>query len=196
MVNILFIHSYHYMKTWMYVLGRPKPVPCTHRWLNAQVYFVSAIWDGEPKEHNIVNNIGSFAHLGSATCKYILPPRIIGDSHPFKLAISYLAHTGSCLIQTSKADMDPSEFYALVEQGGMNRCLLYASWFSRLLEIAKKDTKMLSTLKDMRQIVYTGASLNPENEKWVYEQGIPVTLMYATTEIGKCHPYRRTMKAN
>ncbi|KDR66678.1 hypothetical protein GALMADRAFT_232387 [Galerina marginata CBS 339.88] len=145
--------------------GRPKPVPCTHRWLNAQVHFVSAIWDGEPVNHSIVNNIGSFAHLGSAT------------------SISYLAHSGSCLIQTSKADMDTSEFYALVEQGGMNRCLLYASWLSRLLEISKKDSRLLSTLKSMRQLTYTGASLNPENEKWVFEQGIPVTVMYATTEI-------------
>jgi acyl-coenzyme A synthetase/AMP-(fatty) acid ligase len=84
--------------------------------------------------------------------------------------------------------MDTAEFYALVEQGGMNRCLLYASWCSRLLEIARKDTRMLAALKSTKQIVYTGASLNPDNEQWIYAQGIPVTLMYATTEIGKCHP--------
>ncbi|KAJ7631657.1 hypothetical protein DFH06DRAFT_479688 [Mycena polygramma] len=38
----------------------------------------------------------------------------------------------------------------------------------------------------MHQIIYTGASLNPEDEAWIIEQGLPATILYATTRKALC----------
>ncbi|KAK7052664.1 acetyl-CoA synthetase-like protein [Favolaschia claudopus] len=145
--------------------GIPKPIPETHRWINshAQVLWPRT-WqcytDGRPL---ILNNIGSFANIGSA------------------VAIAYLSWSGHCMVQTSKSDFEVDEFLAMLKEG-LNALFLYAPWFSKLLNIAKSDANVLAALQGLSQIIYTGAALNPEDEIWATEQGIPVTAMYATTE--------------
>ena len=47
--------------------GMPKPVPETHKWLRCQAQIQwPAIWQGGDGQA-IVNNLGSFANVGSAT---------------------------------------------------------------------------------------------------------------------------------
>ncbi|KAJ7117479.1 hypothetical protein C8R44DRAFT_879044 [Mycena epipterygia] len=80
--------------------GIPNPVPETHRWLKsqAQVQWPS-IWQCYQDDRAlVVNNIGSFANVGSAT-------RIV--------AITYLSWSGHCLVQTSKPDFEVDEFLAM-----------------------------------------------------------------------------------
>ncbi|KAJ7509711.1 acetyl-CoA synthetase-like protein [Mycena galericulata] len=150
--------------------GIPKPVPETHRWLRcqAQVQWPN-IWQCYPNgEPLVVNNIGSFANVGSAT------------------TITYLSWSGHCLVQTSKADFEVEEFLAMVNGEGLNSMILYAPWFSKLLNMARSSEPVLSALKRMGQINYTGAALNPDDEVWALENGIPVTALYATTESAGC----------
>ncbi|KAJ3512855.1 hypothetical protein NLJ89_g3283 [Agrocybe chaxingu] len=145
--------------------GKPKPVPETHKWLRcqAQIQWV-AIWQGG-SEQAVVNNLGSFANVGSAT------------------TISYLGWSGHCLVQTSKPDIDAHEFLAMVSDG-LNFVMLYAPWLSKLISVARTDRKVYDALRGMRQVTYTGAALNPEDEQWLIENGIPATVIYATTEAG------------
>ncbi|KAJ6530077.1 acetyl-CoA synthetase-like protein [Mycena vulgaris] len=150
--------------------GIPKPVPETHRWLRsqAQVHWPS-IWQCYPDGRAlVVNNIGSFANVGSAT------------------TISYLSWSGHCLVQTSKPDFEVDEFLAMVNDEGLNSMILYAPWLSKLLTIARGNPVVLTALKGMGQICYTGASINPDNAIWAMEQGIPVAALYATTESAGC----------
>ena len=50
--------------------GRPKPVPQTHRWCKTHSMVCwKAVWQGEFGSPDVVNNIGSFAHMGASTCK-------------------------------------------------------------------------------------------------------------------------------
>ncbi|KAF7332970.1 Acetyl-CoA synthetase-like protein [Mycena venus] len=145
--------------------GVPKPIPETHRWITyqAQVLWARAFHcypDGRPL---MINNIGFFANVGSAT------------------AITYLSWSGHSFIQTSKSDFEVDEFLAMLEEG-LNALFLYAPWFSKLLTIARNNTSVLAALKGLGQINYTGAALNPEDEIWASEQGIAVTALYATTE--------------
>lgn len=47
--------------------GKPKPVPETHNWLRCQAQIQwTAIWQGGSQQA-VVNNLGSFANVGSAT---------------------------------------------------------------------------------------------------------------------------------
>ncbi|KAF8174893.1 acetyl-CoA synthetase-like protein [Pholiota molesta] len=144
--------------------GRPKPVPETHKWLRCQAQIqCSAVWQGGDVQA-IVNNLGSFANVGSAT------------------TVSYLGWSGQCLVQTSKPDFDTSEFLALIAEAGMNWAFLYAPWLSKLIGIARNDVNVLAALKGLVEVTYTGAALNPSDEAWLVENGVKATAMYATTE--------------
>ncbi|KAJ7037809.1 acetyl-CoA synthetase-like protein [Mycena alexandri] len=148
--------------------GKPKPIPETHRYLTGQQMQWQGVWQGKFETQDIFNQLGSFAHVGTAT------------------AISYLSVSGQCLVQTSRANFDADEFLALVKEGGVNRVFLYAPWLSNILKKARTDPQVLSVLKAMRQLIYTGASMNPEDEAWMVAQGLPATLMYASTECCLC----------
>ena len=54
--------------------GRPKPVPQSHRWLiaEAEVSWKAVVQAKfQPGEQMVLNNIGSFASIGAASCKLI-----------------------------------------------------------------------------------------------------------------------------
>ncbi|KAJ7709507.1 acetyl-CoA synthetase-like protein [Mycena rosella] len=145
--------------------GTPKPVRCNHDWMVWQAIHVNKIWQGSFEGPDIMNNLGSFAHVGTAS------------------SMNYLPLSGSCLVQTSCSNFSAEEFIALVNQQGMNRMFIYADWLVTLASIARNDDKVLAALRGMRQVTYTGASINPEVEKWLVEQGVPIATMYATTEV-------------
>jgi hypothetical protein len=86
-----------------------------------------------------------------------------------------LSPSGQCIIQTSKPDFDADELLAMVRKEGLNNILLYANWFSKLLEVARTN---LNALRSVQQIAYTGEALNPDDARWVVEQGIPVTVSF------------------
>ncbi|KAJ6471759.1 acetyl-CoA synthetase-like protein [Mycena vitilis] len=149
--------------------GKPKPVPESHRWFKMQSEQWREICQALPFEgQDLFNNIGSFGHVGSATM------------------MSHLSASGQCMVQLSRSALDRETLLDLIRLTGLNNLLVYAPWLSHLLSIARTDTEVLCALRSMRQIIYTGASLNPEDEAWIAEQGIPATVVYATTEIALC----------
>ncbi|KAJ7983268.1 acetyl-CoA synthetase-like protein [Mycena polygramma] len=149
--------------------GKPKPVPESHRWFRFQSEQWRGLCQASPFDgQDLFNNIGSFGHVGSATM------------------MSHLSASGQCMVQLSRSGFDRQSFLDLIRLAGLNNMLLYAPWLSQLLTIARTDLEVLKELRAMRQIIYTGASLNPEDEAWIVEQGIPATVLYATTEIALC----------
>jgi hypothetical protein len=90
--------------------------------------------------------------------------------------MSYLTWSGHCLVQTSKPDFEVDEFLAMVQNEGLNTMILYAPWFSKLVNMARGNPVVLDALKGMGQINYTGAALNPDDELWATEQGIQLTV--------------------
>ncbi|KAJ6552813.1 acetyl-CoA synthetase-like protein [Mycena capillaripes] len=145
--------------------GKPKPVRWSHEGLVWQATCVKNIWQGSFESPNIMNNLGSFAAVGTAT------------------SINYLPLTGACLVQTSDSAFPADEFLALVNEQGMNRVFIYADWLAKLAVIARTDEVVLSSLRKMRQITYTGSAISPEVEKWLVDQGVPLATMYAQTEV-------------
>ncbi|KAJ6575509.1 acetyl-CoA synthetase-like protein [Mycena sp. CBHHK59/15] len=149
--------------------GKPKPVPQSHQWFRFQAEQWRGIWQGSYESQDLFNNIGLFGHVGSAT------------------QISHLSRSGQCMVQLSRLSFDDRDtLLDLVRYTGLNNLFLYAPWLSKLLALARTDGEVLSALHGMRQITYTGASLNPEDEAWIIEQKIPATVMYATTEVALC----------
>ena len=66
----------------------------------------------------------------------------------------------------------------MVQQCGLNFLLQYAPWLAKLLAIARQRPEILDALRGLRQIAYTGAALNPADERWALDQGIPLTVCY------------------
>ncbi|KAF9016263.1 acetyl-CoA synthetase-like protein [Hymenopellis radicata] len=149
--------------------GKPKPVRESHAFFHAQakVQWTGA-WIGTFDTQDVFNNLGSFAHVGTAT------------------SMSYLSYAGHCLVETSRSDFTAEELKLLVNHCGVNRLFLYAPWLSSLVSVARTDPEVLTILRGIRQISYTGAALNPDDEAWAVENGLPLTVMYATTEVGPC----------
>lgn len=59
---------------------------------------------------------------------------------------------------------------------GLNFVLLYAPWLSKLINVARSDQAVRAALQNMRQVSYTGAALNTEDEKWLIENGVRATV--------------------
>lgn len=88
------------------------------------------------------------------------------------------AFTGGAFIQTSRPDISAEEFLAMVKECGLNRLLQYATWLSALISVAKKNEAVLKALQGLRQVVYTGLSMNPEDEAWALAHDIPLTVRH------------------
>ncbi len=93
--------------------------------------------------------------------------------------MSYLSYAGHCLVETSRSDFGAEELKMLVNYCGVNRLFLYAPWLSSLVFIARTDPEVLTILRGMRQISYTGAAFNPDDEAWAVEHDLPLTVCLA-----------------
>lgn len=51
---------------------------------------------------------------------------------------------------------------------GVNRLILYASFLSMHIRVAKTDPDVLKVLQSFRQILHTGVALNLQDEEWAY----------------------------
>ncbi|KAG6885192.1 hypothetical protein C0993_004976 [Termitomyces sp. T159_Od127] len=140
--------------------GRPKPVPESHKWLRYQsdINWPRA-WQSEGKAQKCFNNVGSLANVASATI------------------INKVVPSGHCIIRTSKPDFDAAELLAMINVEGLNNMLLYANRLSLLLGIARTNPDVLEILRNMQQISYTGEALNPDDIRWIIEQGLPVVIV-------------------
>ncbi|KAF8890319.1 acetyl-CoA synthetase-like protein [Mucidula mucida] len=114
-------------------------------------------------------------------------PKPIPESHAFFHAQAKVQWTGPGSVHSiHKTSSTTLGTEMLVNYCGVNRLFLYAPWLSSLVFIARTDPEVLTILRGMRQISYTGAAFNPDDEAWAVEHDLPLTVMYATTEVGPC----------
>ncbi|KAJ7717991.1 putative amp-CoA ligase [Mycena metata] len=144
--------------------GSPKLIRTTHGWISTYMKFKYSLCQGDLKGHNVTNNIGSLAHVGSMTTF---------------LAASF---RGFCTAQSPAMGMSTEELMNMVKSCGLNRMAVYATFLSTYIRAAQQDEKVLSALQAFRQIVHTGVALNPEDEEWAHLNHIPMTTLYATSE--------------
>ncbi|KZT05761.1 putative amp-CoA ligase [Laetiporus sulphureus 93-53] len=146
--------------------GAPKLIPTTHGLLHACLDFKypSCLKQGSFDGPDTTNLLGSLAHVGS-----------------FQTVIR-MAYHGDIIVQPSSPTFSTDELLAMVKKCGLNRIATYAPFLVQHIRRAKQDMDVLETLKGLRQILHTGVALNREEEKWAYEQRLPMTVMYGTTE--------------
>lgn len=99
-----------------------------------------------------------------------------------------MSWSGACLTQSSGREITPDEFLGMVRKCGLNFLLQYAPWMQKLLAAARVRPEVLDALRGMQQIAYTGAALNPEDERWALAQGIPLTVRLTSCRPADEHP--------
>lgn len=74
--------------------------------------------------------------------------------------------------------MPTEELVKMIKECGVNRIVLYASFLSDHIRQARHDPNVLDLLRGCKQILHTGVSLNPIDEQWAYQNGLPITVRY------------------
>ncbi|KAJ7483260.1 putative amp-CoA ligase [Mycena latifolia] len=146
--------------------GSPRLIPLRHAWVFAMMDFKypGALKQGNFDGPDVTNTIGSLAHVGSF------------------MAFVSAVYAGFTTVQTSSMGMPTTELVDLIKTCGLNRVAMYAPFLSVHIKAAQSDPAVLSALRSCRQLLHTGVSLNAEDEHWAYENGLPITSMYGTSE--------------
>lgn len=87
------------------------------------------------------------------------------------MLIGSLQH-GSCTIQPSVISFSPDELMAMVRDCGLNRLNQFAAFLATSLRASRKNPKLLATLKNLDEILYSGLPLSRDEEEWAYSNGM------------------------
>ena len=89
----------------------------------------------------------------------------------FLVLIGSLQH-GSCVIQPTKIAFSSEELVDMVNRCGLNRLNQFAAFLAVHLRQSRKDAKLLSILRNLDEVLYSGLPLPRDEEEWAYSQGI------------------------
>ena len=89
----------------------------------------------------------------------------------FEVFIGTLQH-GSCVIQPTSLGFPSEELVGMIRRCGLNRLNQFGSFLSGHLRNARQDTKLLSMLQSLDDVLYSGLPLSQEEEQWALKSGI------------------------
>ncbi|PPQ78838.1 hypothetical protein CVT26_011849 [Gymnopilus dilepis] len=146
--------------------GMPKLIPVSHGWLNnfVTIKYPGTLKQGNYDDRNITNTLGSLAHVGSIT------------------AFMGAVYSGFCTVQSSSMAAPTAELIDMISIGGVNRLVLYASYLSTHIKVAKHHNHVAQALASCRQILHTGVALPKDDEEWAIQNNLKITTMYGTSE--------------
>lgn len=98
------------------------------------------------------------------------------SSLPFLLTslsvlIGSLQH-GSCVIQPTAVGFSSEELVGMISRCGLNRLNQFAAFLMNHFRHARQDAKLLSMLKGLDDVLYSGMPLPIEDEQWALKSGI------------------------
>lgn len=85
--------------------------------------------------------------------------------------IGTLQH-GSCVIQPTVIAYSSEELIDMIVRCGLNRMNAFAAFLIRHFKNARQDAKLLSVLKNLDDVLYSGMAVPQEDEQWALKSGI------------------------
>ncbi|KAI0756679.1 acetyl-CoA synthetase-like protein [Daedaleopsis nitida] len=149
--------------------GRPKLVPVSYAWWD---FALTKIHEHmRPKaarngRQDVTVWMGSMCHFGQS----------------FMLA-GMIQH-GSCTVQFTKPTFSSDELVDMVQRCGLSRMNQFPTFLSQHIRNSRHNPKLLALLQGLDEILISGLMMSPEDEEWVYRNGIKLTNCYGNTEIG------------
>ncbi|KAF9480646.1 acetyl-CoA synthetase-like protein [Pholiota conissans] len=147
--------------------GSPKLVPMSFGWLNSVVMKSHHIsMPQNPGRQDVTSCMGSMCHIGQTF-----------------MFIGTLQH-GSCVIQPTVIGFSSDELVDMIVRCGLNRLNQFAAFLLKHFRTARQDPKVLSVLKNLDDVLYSGMPLPYEDEQWALKSGIRLRNLFGSTEIG------------
>jgi hypothetical protein len=91
--------------------------------------------------------------------------------------IGSLQH-GSCVIQPTVIAFSSEELIDMISRCHLNRLNQFPAFLMNHFRNARQDPKLLSILKDLDDIIYSGMPLSVEDEQWALKSGINLRVRY------------------
>lgn len=98
--------------------------------------------------------------------------------------LSGMIQHGSCTVQFTKPGFSSDELVDMVQRCGLSRMNQFPTFLSQHLRNSRHDPKLLAYLQGLDEILISGLMMSPEDEEWVYRNGIKLMNCYGNTEIG------------
>lgn len=142
--------------------GSPKLVPNRYGWIDGLWKKANACWAPCKAEgQDVLPCIGSICHVGQMF-----------------LVLSAFQHS-ACIVQPTSLPYPPLEFQTMIRDCGVNRLYVFSPILFRYLQLAKTDDSIRTSLKDLRQVLYTGLPLFEEESDWAFKQGIKLLVSHS-----------------
>lgn len=98
------------------------------------------------------------------------------------MLIGSLQH-GSCVVQPTVISFSSDELIQMINECGLNRLNQFAAFLAVHLRRSRNDTKLLSMLASLDEVLYSGLPLPRDEEQWAYTNGIklrvcPIIFLY------------------
>lgn len=79
---------------------------------------------------------------------------------------------GSCVVQPTTLSFDANELISMIRHCGVNRLNQFATFLQSHFRSARLDQKLLTMLKNLDEVLYSGLALPSEEEIWARKNGI------------------------
>ncbi|KAH9476811.1 hypothetical protein JR316_0010726 [Psilocybe cubensis] len=147
--------------------GSPKLVPMSFRWLNSvavKSHHISMPQNQERQDVTVA--MGSMCHIGQTF-----------------MFVGTLQH-GSCVILPTTIAFSSEELVDMIIRCGLNRLNQFAAFLMKHFRNARQDAKLLSIMKNLDDVLYSGMALPYEDEQWALKSGIRLRNLFGSTEMG------------
>ncbi|CDO76611.1 hypothetical protein BN946_scf184868.g25 [Trametes cinnabarina] len=149
--------------------GRPKLVPCSYAWWDFTLHKTCAAM--KPKacrdgRQDVTVWMGSLCHFGQT------------------FMLSGMIQHASCTVQFTKQAFSSEELIDMIERCGLSRINQFPTYLTHHLRNSRRDPKLLALLQGLDEILISGLMMSPEDEDWVYRNGIKLMNCYGSTEVG------------
>jgi hypothetical protein len=95
------------------------------------------------------------------------------------------------IVQQHQQHLSSSELICMVAQTSLNRALIFGSVLEGWIRDARADAKVLAALKKLAMLRYTGIEISEADMKWTIAQGVKLSSIFTSTEVGECKPVLR-----
>ncbi|KAL7920262.1 hypothetical protein ACQKWADRAFT_328854 [Trichoderma austrokoningii] len=147
--------------------GTPKIVPCTGKWVDSMVRKAAVV--AAPRAasgRDVTVWMGSLCHIAQSF-----------------MIIGFLRH-GSCTIQPSQIAFSSDELQNMVHRCGLNRLNQFSTFLSSHFRNARDNPKLFADLQMLDSILYSGLPMAQEDEDWAYRNGLKLSNIFGSTEVG------------
>jgi hypothetical protein len=87
---------------------------------------------------------------------------------------------GSCVIQPTTISFSSEELLEMIHSCGLNRLNQFAAFLAMQLRNSRNDTKLLSALANLDEVLYSGMPLPREEQEWAFQNHINLRVRYQT----------------